>query len=137
MATTSLVILIGRLGRDPELRTTADEQVVAHLRLATDRPSARGEGVTDWHAVACFGATARFAAQYLTKGRLVYVEGRLQYRTWESRDGVTRRDAEIVAGRIAPLDRRPAATDEGADTAPGSMDDRPTAPAEVDDDLPF
>ena len=137
MATTSLVILIGWLGRDPELRTTTDEQVVAHLRLATDRPSARGEGVTDWHDVACFGTTARFAAQYLTRGRLVYVEGRLQYRTWEGRDGVTRRDAEIVAGRVTPLDRRPSAAGEAPDGGAGATDERPAAPAEANDDLPF
>jgi single-strand DNA-binding protein len=120
------VELIGRLGHDPDMRFTADGQTMTRLSLATDRPAKPGEEpVTDWHQIICWRKLAEFAGQYLGKGRLVFVAGRLTYRAWEDRGGQKRRTAEIVATELIPLDRRPEA--EGHEPASGV----------ADDDLPF
>jgi single-strand DNA-binding protein len=104
----SKALLIGRLGQDPEVRYTPEGEALARFSLATDRPTAPG-GVreADWHAIVCRGKVAEFVSAYLGKGRLVFVAGRLTYRTWEGRDGQRRRTAEVVASEVVPLDRRP------------------------------
>src|SRR5207302_2236331 len=108
MRTFQVTYLIGRLGHEPELRYTADSQAVAKLSLATDRRTRPGaEPETDWHQIVCWGKLAEFAGQYLAKGRLVFVAGRLTYRSWEGRDGQTRRAAEIVVSELILLDRNP------------------------------
>ena len=102
------VILIGRLGRDPEMRYTNDGEAVTTFSLATDRPVRPGaEPVTDWHRVVCWSKLAETAGQYLSKGRLVCVIGRLDYRSWEGRDGQRRTTAEVIAAELTLLDRRP------------------------------
>ena len=102
------VQLIGRLGRDPEVRHIPNGQAVAKFSLATDRPARAGtQAETDWHEIVCWEGQAEFAAQYLSKGRLVLVVGALQYRSWTGRDGQQRRGAEIRAIRLVPLDSRP------------------------------
>ncbi len=102
------VELIGRLGRDPEMRYAADGQPVTSFSLATDRPAKAGaKPETDWHHIVCWGKLAEFAGQYLTKGRLVFAAGRLTYRSWEGKDGKMRHTTEIVATELIPLDRRP------------------------------
>src|SRR5438045_3564274 len=99
--TVNRVFLIGRLGRDPEMRYTPQGQAVTTFSLATDRPVRAGaERETEWHSVVCWEKTAEFAGEYLAKGRLVFVGGRLTYRTWEGRDGVKRRTAEVVANEV-------------------------------------
>lgn len=99
---------IGRVGRDIELRHTREGHAVATLSIATDRPAkAGGDPETDWHSVVCWDKLAELASQYLSKGRLVFVAGRLQYRSWEDKDGRTRRNAEIVASDLILLDRKP------------------------------
>jgi single-strand DNA-binding protein len=115
--------LIGRLGKAPDMRFTPDGQAVTRLDLATDRPARSGaEPATDWHQVVCWGKLAEFAGQYLAKGRLVFVAGRLTYRSWEGKDGKARRAAEVVASELIPLDRRPRAEpgdpDAGAEVDP-------------------
>ncbi|CCF85440.1 single-stranded DNA-binding protein [Nitrolancea hollandica] len=103
--------LIGRLGRDPELHYTAEGHAVAKFSLATDRPvKADSPAETDWHQIICWRGLAEFAGEYLTKGRLVFVAGRLTYRTWEGKDGQKRHASEIVANQLILLDRRPEAT---------------------------
>jgi single-strand DNA-binding protein len=104
------VELIGRLGRDPELRYTAEGHAVAKFSLATDRPvKADSPAETDWHQIICWRELAEFAGEYLTKGRPVFVAGRLTYRTWEGKDGQQRHATEIVANQLILLDRRPEA----------------------------
>ena len=132
------VELIGRLGQDPNMRFTAAGQAVTRISLATDRPSRSGaESGTDWHQIVCWDKLAEFAGQHLAKGRLVFVAGRLSYRTWEGRDGQRRRAAEVTATEIILLDRRP------SPDSPGSQDESDSAPASPpeadgpDDDLPF
>ena len=102
------VELVGRLGRDVDLRYTPEGHAVANFSLATDRPpKANGEAVTDWHRIVCWGQLAEFCGEYLAKGRLVFVAGRLTYRTWEGKDGQKRYTTEIIASEIVALDRRP------------------------------
>jgi single-strand DNA-binding protein len=129
------VELIGRLGHEPELRYTAERQVVTKFSLATDRPTRSGaQRETDWHQVVCWGRVAEFAGAYLARGRLVFVAGRLTYRTWESRDGQQRRATEIVATEVFPLDRRP--DTEPREVEEGNVPDPADDPGH-DDALPF
>jgi len=100
--------LIGRLGQDPEMRYTPEGQAVSKFSLATDRPAKPGtQSEPDWHSVVCWQKLAEFAGQHLTKGRLVFVAGRLTYRSWEGKDGQRHRGTEIVASELIPLDRKP------------------------------
>lgn len=127
------VELIGRLGGDPELRHTGDGTAVANFRLATDR-LVRGGGApqTDWHTVVCWDRRAEFAAQFLTRGRLVFVAGRLAYREYEDKAGVRRVAVEIVAGELVPLDSRPNGQPADPRDADGRGDDKLDL-----DDVPF
>lgn len=118
------VELIGRLGRDPEMRYTAEGHAVTTISMATDRPARAGvEPETDWHQVIAWRKLGEFAGEYLAKGRLVFVAGRLTYRSWEARDGQRRRTAEVVASEIILLDRRPETST--AEPVPESDDDIP------------
>ena len=129
------IVLIGRLTADPELRYTPGGVPVAGMRLAVDRPftSSSGERQTDFIDLVAWRQNAEFAANYLGKGRLVAVEGRLQIRQWTTQDGQRRRTAEVVADRLQALDRarEPAATTEEAGEAPAS-EAQPSEEAESD-----
>ena len=104
MAGVNKVILIGNLGRDPELRYTPGGQAVANFTLATSEnwTDKSGERVerTEWHRIVTWGKTAELCAQYLSKGRTVFIEGRLQTRDWEDRDGNKRQTTEINAATV-------------------------------------
>ena len=100
------VILIGNLGRDPEVRYTQSGAAVSNLRVAVTEKSKEGEewvDKTEWVDVVCFGRTAENVGQYLAKGRQIYAEGRLQTRKWTDRDGNDRWSTEVVANRIVFL----------------------------------
>jgi len=104
------VILVGRLGRDPEIRYTQNGQAVANFTLATnevwrDRDGERQER-TEWHRIVAWGKQAEFCGNYLGKGRQVFVEGRIQSREWEDREGEKRRTTEIVAQTIQAIGGR-------------------------------
>ena len=96
------VIIMGRLTRDPEMRHTQNGTAVASLTLACDRDfkPKNGENETDFIDVVVWGKTAEFAANYFTKGRMVIVEGRLQVRGWQDKDGNKRKSTEVVADRM-------------------------------------
>jgi len=101
------VVLVGRIALDPELKYTASGVAVANLRVAVARPftSSGGQRETDFIDVVAWRQNAEFAANYLTKGRLVLVEGRLQVRDWTTQDGQKRRVYEVVADAVRGLDR--------------------------------
>lgn len=103
------ITLIGRLTADPELRYTPSGVPVANFRIAVDRPftSASGERETDFINIVAWRQNAEFAANYLTKGRLIAVDGRLQIRQWTTQDGQRRSTAEVVSDRLQGLDRAP------------------------------
>ena len=100
-------ILIGRLGKDPEVRYTPDGQMVTSFGLATDEQwkDKQGEKVqkTEWHKIVVFGKLAEICGNYLVKGKLVYLEGKLQTRSWENKDGVKQYTTEIVANDMKML----------------------------------
>jgi single-strand DNA-binding protein len=104
------VILVGHLGRDPELRYTPNGQPVASFSIATNEVWNNREGErqerTEWHRIVVWGKAAEFCGNYLSKGRLVYVEGRLQTREWEDKEGDKRRTTEVVATNVQALGGR-------------------------------
>lgn len=104
MASVNRVILIGHLGADPEVRYTQGGQAVASLRIATSESWTDKDGQkqerTEWHQVSAWGKEAESCGQYLSKGRQVYVEGRLQTREYQDKEGVTRKVWEIRADRV-------------------------------------
>jgi single-strand DNA-binding protein len=116
------VILVGRLTADPDLRYTPSGTPVASFRLAVDRPAPRTEGgekQTDFINIVAWRQQAEFATNYLTKGRLVLVEGRLQVRQWTTPDGQRRWATDVICSRVQALERRreeagPAPAEEGA-----------------------
>lgn len=145
MAGINKVILIGNLGRDPEIRYTANGgQAVANFTLATSENYTTRDGKreerTEWHRIVVWGKTAENCAQYLSKGRTVYVEGRLQTREWEDKEGQKRRTTEVVAQTVQFLGSpRGAGTAGGASRDGGGFDapsDPPPSPA-GGDEIPF
>ena len=110
MASVNKVILIGNLGRDPETRYMPDGGAVANVSIATtdtwkDKNGEKQEK-TEWHRVAFFGKLAEIAGEYLKKGSQVYVEGRLQTRKWQDKDGQDKYTTEIIADRMQMLGSR-------------------------------
>lgn len=111
MASINKVILIGNLGRDPEVRYTANGAAVCSLRLATtrnwkDRNSGERMEETEWHSVVLYDRLAEIAGEYLKKGRSCYIEGRLKTRKWQDKDGHDRYTTEIVADSMQLLGGR-------------------------------
>jgi single-strand DNA-binding protein len=104
------VILVGRLGKDPDVRYTPDGTMITNFNLATDEQwkDKSGEKVqkTEWHRIVTFGKLAEICGNYLVKGKLVFVEGRIQTRSWEDKDGVKRYTTEIVASNMQMLDSK-------------------------------
>jgi len=142
MAGVNKVILIGNLGRDPEMRYTAGGDAVASFSIATsetwkDKNTGEKQEKTEWHRIIAFRRQAEICGEYLKKGSKVYVEGRLQTRSWEDRDGVKRYTTEIVMQNMQMLDPL-GGGNRGAYSAP----DKPPFPDDVpdsspDDDIPF
>ena len=129
------VILIGHLGADPEIRYTSGGAAVANLRLATtenwvDKTGQRTER-TEWHRVVLWGKTAETASQYLTKGRQVYIEGRLQTREWQDKDGNKRFTTEIAGNTMLMLGRGDGAGGPAGGAAPGGRRERTDAPSHL------
>jgi single-strand DNA-binding protein len=114
------VLLVGRLCTDPELKYTPSGVAVANFRIAVDRTftNAQGERETDFIDVVAWRQSAEFVDQYLGKGRLILVDGRLQVRQWQTADGQRRRSTEVVADSIRALDRPREARDGEMGEAP-------------------
>ncbi len=132
MASVNKVILVGNLGRDPEVRYTPDNNAITNISIATtdtwkDKSGEKQER-TEWHRVAFFGKLAEIAGEYLKKGSQVYVEGRLQTRKWQDKEGQERYTTEIVADRMQMLGSR-GGMGGGSGDVPADMDERPSAPA--------
>lgn len=164
------VIIIGNLGAKPDLKYLPSGQAVCEMRLATTDSYNDKQGVrqdrTEWHRVVCWGKTAENAGKYLDKGRQVYVEGRLQTRSWDDKDGNKRYTTEVVANQVVFLGgggagagaggergERPAsastreapsargsgdsATGEGRNQGDGAPPDFGGGPGPADEDIPF
>ncbi|MFW5926852.1 MAG: single-stranded DNA-binding protein [Wenzhouxiangella sp.] len=136
-------ILIGNLGADPETRHTAGGNAVTNLSLATsetwrDRQSGEQQEKTEWHRVVMFGKLAEIAGEYLRKGSKVYVEGRIQTRKWQDRDGNDRWTTEIVANEMQMLDSRGGGSAPLEDSGSGGYNGPPSDNgAGLEDDIPF
>jgi single-strand DNA-binding protein len=118
MGTINKVLLIGRLGKDPEERSTAGGTRVSNFSLATDTYHGNnGERTTEWHRVVAFGKLAEQCNQYLKKGQLVCIEGSLQTRCWEKSPGEKHYFTEVIASRMTFLNSRENATPPQSTTA--------------------
>lgn len=143
MASVNLAILVGNLGRDPELRYTPNGQAVASFSIATtekwkDKSGQTAER-TDWHNIVCWGRNAEVANQYLKKGNPVYIEGRIQNRTYDDKDGNRRYISEVVVRRLQLLGRPSGSAGDRDDSTGGASGSEPEMDnvPETDDDLPF
>jgi single-strand DNA-binding protein len=148
MASVNKVILVGNLGRDPEVRYTPNGDSITNITIATtdnwkDKATGEKKEATEWHRVVFFGKLAEIAGQYLKKGRQVYIEGALRTRKWQDKEGTDRYTTEIVANEMKMLGSKP----EGAAAAPAaSRPEQSAAPApaatggnfnDFEDDIPF
>ncbi|OGI47808.1 MAG: single-stranded DNA-binding protein [Candidatus Muproteobacteria bacterium RIFCSPHIGHO2_01_FULL_65_16] len=150
------VILVGNLGKDPEVRYSPNGQAVANVTLATseswkDKNTGDKQEKTEWHRIVFFGRLAEIAGEYLKKGSQIYVEGRLQTRKWQDKEGRDRYTTEIVAGEMqmlgsrsgagAPSDNfnqdQPETATAAAASAPKGEASTAKAGADFDDDIPF
>ncbi|MBE9540860.1 MAG: single-stranded DNA-binding protein [Proteobacteria bacterium] len=139
MAGVNKAILIGRLGADPEVRYTNSGTAVANFNMATsvnftDKNGEKTEK-TEWHRIVAFGRLGEICGEYLSKGKQVYIEGRLQTREWEDRDGNKKRTTEIVAGTMQMLGA-------ASDKVRGDVSDEPPPVSDIpnigtEDDVPF
>lgn len=137
MASLNKVMIIGNLGKDPEIRTTPSGQTVATFSVATSEKfknkSGEQEERTEWHNIVLWGKLAEIAGQYLTKGKTVYIEGRVQTRKWEGKDGQDRYTTEIVGDKMQMLGGR-----EGSTSGTNAVTNERSITAFIDeDDIPF
>ncbi|MBI5644176.1 MAG: single-stranded DNA-binding protein [Deltaproteobacteria bacterium] len=141
------VFLIGFLGNDPDVRYTPDGTAVANVNLATSETrnkNGQKETKTEWHKVVAFGKVAEICGEYLAKGRQVYIEGKLQTRSWEDKDGNKRAATEIVANTVRLLGKKDDAPKSSKADSPREASSSQPAPAEdgpdwndAPDDVPF
>jgi single-strand DNA-binding protein len=133
------VILVGRLGADPEVRYTQDGAMVTNFRLATNEQwtDRSGEKVqkTEWHRIVSFGKLAEICGNYLSKGRLVYIEGRIQTRSWDDRDGTKRYTTEIIAANMQILEPKGQEVDQFGES--NNRFSSYQGSEMTDDDVPF
>lgn len=128
------VILLGNLGKDPEVRYTPSGQAVARFSLATsdrwkDKNSGEWQDRTEWHTIVCWAKLAETVGQYLTKGSSVYIEGRLQTRSWDDKEGKKHYSTEVVASELVMIGGRGAGASAGAPSARPAAASAPAAAA--------
>jgi len=151
MASVNKVILIGNLGKDPELKFLQSGQPVANFPIATsekwkDKSTGETKEQTEWHNIIMFGKLAEIAGQYLKKGSSVFVEGRLQTRKWQDKNGQDRYTTEIIANEMKMLGGRGDQSGSQPAQQPRSQSNQDArnkatfdaqAPAGFDDDIPW
>lgn len=148
MASVNKVIIIGNLGKDPEVRYMPSGDAMANISVATtdswkDKKTGDKQERTEWHRIVLFGKLAEIVGEYLQKGSQVYIEGRLQTRKWQDKEGQDRYTTEIVADRMQMLGSRPAGDSTGERQQPGqSAKQQPARKGggsfdDMDDDIPF
>lgn len=156
MASVNKVIIVGNLGRDPEVRYSPDGGAICNISVATtstwkDKNSGERREDTEWHRIVFYNRLAEIAGEYLKKGRSVYIEGRLKTRKWQDKEtGADRYATEIVADQMQMLGGNGGESSDGGSqgsrqSAPASRQPRPAAPQpapagggmDMDDDIPF
>jgi single-strand DNA-binding protein len=141
MGSVNKVILVGNLGRDAELRYTPGGAAIATINMATtevwnDKAGQKQEK-TEWHRVILWGKSAESLAEYLTKGKQIYVEGKLQTRQWDDKDGNKRYTTEVRGDRVVLLGGGRGAPSERSESVPGHSPSPDVAEPITDDDIPF
>jgi single-strand DNA-binding protein len=146
MSGVNKVILVGRLGKDPEVRNLDNGATVANFTIATsesykDRTTGEKKEITEWHNIVLWRGLAEIAQKYVRKGDLIYIEGKLRTRSWE-KDGVTRYTTEVVADNMTMLGSRgggsASSSDMGSRTTERAATESYSTPADSgSDDLPF
>lgn len=129
-------IIVGTLGKDPEMKYMANGNAIANLSVATsekwkDKNSGQQQEKTEWHRVSMFGAVAEIAGKYLTKGSQVYLEGKIQTRKWQDKDGQDRYSTEIVANQMQMLGGK------RNESEPRDSVEPPAEPEFDDSEIPF
>ncbi len=146
MSGLNKVMLIGRLGKDPEIRYTTAGVAIANFTIATsedwkDKDSGEKKERTEWHRIVAFGKLGEICGEYLTKGKQVYIEGRLQTRAWDDKDGNKRYTTEVVASDMQFLDKKDSGDSARRDFNSNDVMDRgipgPMHHDSKDDDIPF
>ena len=145
MAGINKVILVGNLGKDPELRHTPQGQAVANFSIATSESwndkSGQKQERTEWHRIVVWGKLGELCSKYLTKGRQVYVEGKLQTRAWDDKDGQKRYTTEVVANTVQFLSGGAGASrsqvDQDSESDPFGPPPSFDSQASASDDIPF
>lgn len=156
MASVNKVIIVGNLGRDPEVRYTANNDAITNISIATtesykDKNTGEKKEITEWHRIVFFNRLAEIAGEYLKKGSSVYIEGRLRTRKWTDNAGVEKYTTEIIADQMQMLGGRASAGGSEPYDAPASTAPRATASTsaqakpkaaspvanDLDDDIPF
>jgi single-strand DNA-binding protein len=141
MSGVNKVILVGNLGADPQLRYTQGGTAVANFNLATTERFTNKNGEreerTEWHRVVAWAKLAEICSEYLKKGKQIYIEGRLQTRSWEDQSGVKKYTTEVIASNMVMLGRVGDTVDVPAQASPDDENIPQTAGAGDDDDLPF
>lgn len=137
------VILIGNLGKDPEIRYTTGGQAVANFTIATTDSYTNKDGErqenTEWHRIVAWGRLAEICGEYLTKGRMVYIEGQLRTRSWEDKEGNTRWITEVVARSmemLSPAGSRSESQSKESSSSEGDFEIDDDS-FKTDDDIPF
>src|SRR5512136_2090145 len=129
MAGVNKAILLGRLGADPEVRYTSSGTAITNFRMATSTMFTNKEGQkeekTEWHKVVAFGRLGEICGEYLAKGKQVYIEGRIQTRDWEDKDGNKRWTTEIIANQMLMLGPRDSSAPFSATSQEGPISDTP------------
>ena len=141
MASLNKVMLIGNLGKDPEVRFTASGQAVASFSLATSEKfkgkSGEWEERTEWHNITLWGKLAEIAGEYLSKGKTIYVEGRLQTRKWQDKSGNDRYTTDIVGDKMQMLSAKGERSSGEPSSTPKAGGSNYEEPPFQDDDIPF
>ena len=141
MAGVNKVILVGHLGRDPEVRYTKAGQAVASFSLVTPEKWKDKEGIkqekTEWHRLVAWGKLGEICGEYLSKGKQIYLEGRLQTREWEDNDGNKKQTTEIVLSNMTMLGQAGGSSSSGASSAGSQAASNSGNEDFEDDDIPF
>lgn len=145
MASVNKAILVGHCGKDPEVRYTTGGDPICSLTVATseswkDKATGEKKENTEWHRVSVFGKLAEICGQYLKKGSQVYIEGRIQTRKWQDKEGQERYTTEIVANEMKMLGKREAteSQQDNSDYAPAPRKDKQKPSFDdLGDDIPF
>lgn len=134
MSSVNKVILVGRVGKDPETRYTPDGKAIANLSLATSEKR-KGEESTEWHRLVFFDKLAEFVTSYVKKGSLIYVEGKIQTRKWQDKEGQDRYSTEIVANSMQMLGGK--SEEQTEQRKPAKQQAPAQNIADMDDDIPW